>query len=181
MYVSIFDNVDVVSKVPVKVHIDKVLERIKTGESGVKENILKIRSVPQKDRRALKKNLMSVVFSGYLGKPIKKQSRSTGTEYDSYRDDASLSEHSGFCVIDIDHIESKDEVEYWKDTFSAIQYVYSVFISPSGDGLKIVYRIPADIKMHRGHYMAILDDIGAMTNLEVDTTSQNESRLCFIS
>jgi hypothetical protein len=94
MYVSIFDNVDVVSKAPVKVHIDKVLERIKTGESGVKENILKIRSVPQKDRRALKKNLMSVVFSGYLGKPIKKQSRSTGTEYDSYRDDASLSEHS---------------------------------------------------------------------------------------
>lgn len=181
MYVSIFENVDVVSKAPKKVHIDDVLERIRTGDKGVKENILKIRSVPQKDRRALKKKLQSVVFSGYLGNPVKKKSRTTGVDYNSYRDDASLSAHSGFCVIDIDHIDSKDEVEYWKDTFSGVQYVYSVFISPSGDGLKIIYRVPADIKMHRGHYMAILDDIGMITNLEVDTTSQNESRLCFIS
>jgi hypothetical protein len=181
MYVSIFENVDVVSKAPAKAHIDKVLERIKTGEKGIKDNILKIRSVPQKDRRALKKNLMSVVFSGYLGNPMQKTSRSTGTTYNSYRDDASLSEHSGFCVIDIDHISSKNEVEYWKDTFAGIKHVYSVFISPSGDGLKVIYKIPADIKMHRGHYMAILQDIGEMTNLEVDTTSQNESRLCFIS
>jgi hypothetical protein len=112
---------------------------------------------------------------------MQKTSRSTGTTYNSYRDDASLSEHSGFCVIDIDHISSKNEVEYWKDTFAGIKHVYSVFISPSGDGLKVIYKIPADIKMHRGHYMAILQDIGEMTNLEVDTTSQNESRLCFIS
>ena len=181
MYVSIFENVDVVSKKPKKVHIDDVLERIKTGDKGIKENILKIRSVAQSDRRALKKNLLSVVFSGYLGSPVKKVSRGTGGEYNSYRDDASLSEHSGFCVIDIDHIASKNEVEYWKDTFAGVKYVYSVFISPSGDGLKIIYRIPTDIKMHRGHYMAILQDIGELTNLEIDTTSQNESRLCFIS
>lgn len=176
MYVSVFPDIKKVTRPPAKVHVDKVLERIRTGDNGLKELVHRIRTADG-NREALKKELGAVVFSGYCGNGVEKINRSTGNKYLSYRDDPSLTEHSGLCVIDLDHL---DNVIKWKEHFMTDQYVYSVFVSPSGDGLKVLYRIPADIDMHRAHYRAVLDDLRGL-GLKVDSTSINEARVCFVS
>lgn len=179
MKVSVFKDVGKVTSLPSKVDVMKVLVRIGSGDNGLKEIIEEIRflSGDEETKNALKKQLGAVVFSGYCGNGIDKVSRSTGKKYVSYRDDASLSVHSGLCVIDLDHL---DDLLKWKAHFEGDKHVFSTFISPSGDGLKVIYRIPANVAMHRSHYHAILDDLVNL-GLVVDSTSINESRVCFIS
>ena len=179
MIVSVFKDVKKTTAPPTKVDVMKVLERIRSGDKGLGETIEEIRFLSgDEDAKAkLKKKLIAVIFSGICDNGIPKVSRSTGKKYISYRDDASLSEHSGLCVIDLDHL---DDLNKWKAHFEADVHVFSVFVSPSGDGLKVLYRIPADITMHRNHYRAILDDLQNI-GLEVDATSINETRVCFIS
>lgn len=178
MNVSVFVDVKKMTSPPSKVNVMTVLERIGSGANGLKELIDDIRLTDGKDKTDLKKQLGAVVFSGYCGKGIAKVNRSTGKQYTSYRDDASLSEHSGLCILDLDHLG--DDLQKWTEHFKTDKHVFSTFASPSGDGLKVLYRIPADIAMHRNHYRAIIDDF---TNLgiEVDVTSINETRVCFIS
>jgi energy-coupling factor transporter ATP-binding protein EcfA2 len=177
MYVSVFVDIKKVTSPPARVHVSKVLERIRTGDNGLAELIESIRK-GDGNREVLKKQLGAVVFAGYCGNGIPKVSRSTGAPYMSYRDDASLNEHAGLCVIDLDHLG--EDLDRWIEHFKTDKHVYSAFISPSGDGLKIIYRIPADIDMHRAHYRAILDDLQQL-GLKVDQTSINEARVCFVS
>lgn len=179
MNVSVFPSINKTYSPPQKVNVSKVLNRIKHGDKGLKGLIEEIRS-GKGNRDLLKEQLLAVIFSGYCGNPVKKTNRSTGLEYDSYRSDASLSEHSGLCVIDLDKLGSDDDVQRWKEHFKTDKHVYSVFISPSGDGLKVLYRIEPDIKMHRNFYRAIIRDLRSL-GLDVDTTSINESRVCYIS
>lgn len=176
MNVSVFPDIKKVTRPPSKVSVTKVIERIRNGDNGLKETIEKIRT-GDGNRESLKKELGAIVFSGYCGNGVEKVNRATGNKYLSYRDDPSLTEHSGLCVIDLDHL---DDVEKWKSHFKTDEHVYCAFISPSGDGLKILYHIPADIDMHRAYYRAILDDLQKL-GLKVDPTSINETRVCFIS
>jgi energy-coupling factor transporter ATP-binding protein EcfA2 len=176
MHVSVFADVKKVTRPPSRVNVDVVLERIRNGDNGLKELIAQIR-IADGNRELLKKQLGAVVFSGYCGNGVEKVNRSTGNKYLSYRDDPSLTEHSGLCVIDLDHLVN---LEKWIEHFKTDKHVYSCFVSPSGDGLKVLYRIPADIDMHRAYYRAILDELQGL-GLKVDSTSVNESRVCFIS
>lgn len=176
MYVSVFPDVKKVTRPPAKVHVDKVLERIRTGDNGLKELVHQIRT-GDGNREFLKKQLGAVIFSGFCGNGVEKVNRATGNKYYSYRDDPSLTEHSGLCVIDLDHLT---ELDKWQEHFSTDKHVYAHFVSPSGDGLKVLYKIPADIDMHRAHYRALLHDLQGL-GLEVDSTSINEARVCFVS
>lgn len=176
MHVSVFPDVKKVTRPPARVHVDKVLERIRTGDNGLKELVERIRT-GDGNREQLKKQLGAIIFAGYCGNGVEKINRSTGNKYLSYRDDPSLTEHSGLCVIDLDHLT---ELDKWQEHFSTDPHVYAHFVSPSGDGLKVLYRIPADIDMHRAHYRAILDDLQGL-GLKVDSTSINEARVCFVS
>jgi|GEM_PF-671013 len=181
MKVSVYKDIKDITTKPVEVDVMKVLERIGSGANGLREIIEEVRLMTgdEKTLKTLKKKLGAVVFSGYCGKPIDKISRSTGMAYKSYRDDASLSSHSGLAIIDLDEFESEEDIKKWKEHFKTDKHVFSVFDSPSKK-LKILYRIPADIAMHRNHYRAILEDLSKL-GLKVDTTSINESRVCWMS
>lgn len=105
----------------------------------------------------LKKYLPSICFSGKFEKRF---------------DDKCLI-HSGLAILDFDHVENLQEfkAEVCKD-----KYTFAAFISPSGDGLKVLVKIPADIQNHSAHYLGLIDKYP-----KLDTTSQNISRVCFIS
>ena len=124
MNVSVFPDVTKVTRPPSRVNVDTVLERIQSGDNGLAELIGKIRSADG-NRELLKKQLGAVIFSGYCGNGVEKVNRSTGNKYLSYRDDPSLTEHSGLCVIDLDHL---DNVNKWKEHFKADTHVYSLFL-----------------------------------------------------
>ncbi len=113
--------------------------------------------IPDKDA---KRELPVVMFSGKF----------------EGRKDEDLKEHSGVIVLDFDHIDVANS----KNAPATDEYILSCWVSPSGDGLKALVKI-AQTRKHRDHFRAIASYMDRQYGLEVDSTGQNESRLCFES
>lgn len=138
-----------------------ILERIKNGAS--KDVVKKIRSEKDKAiRNELKKQLPAVCFSGTFKK----------------RADAALIQHSGLICLDFDGYDKQKVLLQDKETLSKNKYVYSVFISPSGNGLKVLVRIPADPDNHVNYFNSLEK---YFNSAYFDKTSKNLSRVCYES
>jgi len=92
------------------------------------------------------------------------------------RKDSALDRHSGLIVLDFDHID----VEGSKTILATDQYIYSCWISPSGEGLKALVRV-SNPESHRDHFRALQAYFDNEYGLEVDPSGINESRACFDS
>jgi replicative DNA helicase len=137
------------------ISIPEALKRIKTGKS--KEAITNLRSETDEEKQQnMKKTLPSVCFSGEFTK----------------RSDDSLVKHSGLIVLDFDHVS---DIAARKKFFTEQPYVYAVWISPRGNGLKVLVRI-ADPTKHRDHFKSLAHQFP-----DVDPSGCNPSRLCFES
>jgi hypothetical protein len=160
--VTIFQNIrDTETPFFRDVHV--ILERIKDGAGATKELVKKIRLEKRKpERQELKKALPAICFSGTFNK----------------RTDASLLEHSGLICLDFDGYLKQKELLQDKETLSKNKYVFSVFISPSGNGLKVLVKIPADAENHTNYF----NSLEKYFNSEYfDKTSKNISRVCYES
>jgi len=141
--------------------IGLILDRIKNGKS--KEVVNAIRNEKDKEKmNKLKSTLPAICFSGTFNK----------------RNDSSLIDHSGFICLDFDGYANKKEVMEARNRIISDQYVYSCFISPSGNGLKVIVKIPKDSMNHK-HYFNSLQD--HFNDDHFDTTSKNISRVCYES
>jgi len=141
--------------------IGLILDRIKDGKS--KEVVNAIRNEKDKEKmNKLKSTLPAICFSGTFNK----------------RNDSSLIDHSGFICLDFDGYANKKEVMEARNRIISDQYVYSCFISPSGNGLKVIVKIPKDSMNHK-HYFNSLQD--HFNDDHFDTTSKNISRVCYES
>jgi len=158
--VTIFQNIKETAT-PFFRDVDTILERIKNGSS--KDLVKEIRNTSVKaDRNELKKNLPAICFSGKFNK----------------RNDSSLIEHSGLICLDFDGYTKQKDLLQDKENLSKNKYVYSVFISPSGDGLKVLVKIPADAENHVNYF----NSLEKYFNSErFDKTSKNLSRVCYES
>jgi len=135
--VTIFKNIKETST-PFHREVSKILERIQQGAS--KEVVKKIRLEKRKnERNELKKLLPAICFSGTFNK----------------RADSSIIEHSGLICLDFDGYEKQKELLIDKDLISKFKFVYSVFISPSGNGLKVLVKIPTDIENHTKYFNSL--------------------------
>jgi hypothetical protein len=89
--------------------------------------------------------------------------------------------HSGYMQIDLD---GKDNVGWTVDEMREIlraePRVVAAFVSPSGDGVKGVARIPADVSTHLGSFIAVREFF-AQHKLKVDEACKDPGRLCFVS
>lgn len=156
MMVSIFKHKGDVYSSPKIVHVDDVLESIHL--CNLQKKIDEIRGEENaKKKKELKGGLPNICFSGTF----------------KNRTDKGIIQHSGFAILDIDHIGA-ETVEQEKEKVKKLPFVYSCFISPSGDGLKILVRIPANKDTHHLHYAALVKLFP-----QSDTTSQNLSRVCY--
>lgn len=158
--VTIFQNIRETST-PFFRDVSVVLNRIKEGNS--KDLVKGIRSQSGKtERNELKKNLPAICFSGKFNK----------------RNDNSLVEHNGLICLDFDGYTKTKELLQGKENLSKNKYVFSVFISPSGDGLKVLVKIPADAENHVNYF----NSLEKYFNTErFDKTSKNISRVCYES
>ena len=134
--------------------ISEALRRIQEGKSAT--TIEAIRN----GAKDFKKNLPVVLFSG---------------EFKGRYDEA-LERHSQYIVLDFDHID----VAASKALLSTDPYVYSCWVSPSGDGLKALVKI-TNPERHRDHFRALRTYFHKQYDLEVDESGINESRACFES
>jgi len=143
------------------VHV--ILDRIKDGAGATKEIIKKIRLEKRKpERQELKKQLPAVCFSGTFNK----------------RTDASMITHSGLICLDFDGYVKQKELLQDKENLSKNKYVFSVFISPSGNGLKVIVKIPSDVENHINYFKSLERHFNSPY---FDKTSKNVSRVCYES
>ena len=158
--VTIFQSIKETSA-PFHRNVGVILERIKSGSS--KELVKKIRAEKRKpERQELKKQLPAICFSGIFTK----------------RSDASITEHSGLICLDFDGYQGQKELLQDKENLSKNKYVYSVFISPSGNGLKVLVKIPADQDNHINYFNSLEK---YFKSPYFDKTSKNVSRVCYES
>jgi hypothetical protein len=146
---------------PKYVEVDYVLQRIK--EEVCSDLVLKIRDEKDKSsRNILKKKLPCVLFSG---------------EFSSRADNA-LIQHSGFICLDFDGFENNEVLIFSKDYLIRDKYTYSVFTSPSGDGLKVIVKIPTEPEHHRSFFNGLKEYYNSPY---FDESCVNESRICYMS
>ena len=142
-------------------NVGVILGRIKSGSS--KDLIKKIRTEKNKlERNELKKLLPAICFSGTFNK----------------RTDASLMQHSGLICLDFDGYTSSKEMTEDKEKLRKNKFVYSVFVSPSGNGLKVLVKIPEDPENHINYFNSLEKYFNSKY---FDKTSKNVSRVCYES
>ena len=158
--ITIFKNIRE-TDTPFHRDVKMILERIRNGAS--KELVKKIRANNVKsERNEMKKDLPSICFSGIFKK----------------RGDQYLEHHSGLVCLDFDGYENSKEMLQDKQQLSEDKHVYSVFVSPSGRGLKVLVKIPADESNHTSYFNALEKHFA---NSHFDKTSKNISRVCYES
>ena len=158
--VTLFKNI-VETDTPFHRPVSLVLKRIKDGTT--KDLVKRIRLEKNKnERNELKKGLPAICFSGRFNK----------------RNDASLSEHSGIICLDFDGYDKKKELLSHKENLTKDSYVFSVFVSPSGNGLKVLIKVPADPDNHVNYFNALQKHFDSPN---FDKTCKNLSRVCYES
>lgn len=158
--ITIFKNIKETST-PYYRDVKVVLDRIKNGSS--KERVKLIRQEKDKsNRNKLKQDLPAVCFSGTFSK----------------RADTGLQDHSGLICLDFDGYKTKKDLMSDKDQLSKNKYVYSVFVSPSGNGLKALVKIPKDPDNHVGYFRALEE---YFQSEYFDKACKNISRVCYES
>ena len=158
--ITIFQNIKETST-PFYRDVRVILERTKEG--ATKELVKKIRAEKRKpERNELKKQLPAICFSGTFTK----------------RADSALIEHSGLICLDFDGYQKQKELLQDKENLCKNKYVYSVFISPSGNGLKVLVKIPADAENHTNYFNSLEKYFNSPY---FDKTSKNISRVCYES
>lgn len=142
-------------------NVDYIFDRIKIGKSKIL--VEAIRNEPDKsNRNILKKQLPSICFSGTFNQRI----------------DTGIIEHSGLICLDFDNFKTTKDLALWREKISKDKFTYSVFTSPSGDGLKLIIKIPANVLEHGMYFDAIKE----YWNCEYfDDSSRNISRVCYES
>jgi len=121
--VTVFKSIN--SHVPQYYNVTEVLDRIKRG---VNKNLIdQIRNEPNKEKRnTLKKSLLWICFSGKF----------------KTRHNDDLLKHSGLMCLDFDNFPNTQTLFTWKGKLKSDIHTYTVFVSPSGNGLKVLFRVP---------------------------------------
>jgi len=153
MKVTIFKNVYDKTN-PHHVSLQQALSRIQDGKS------LTTISDVRDGETEKKKQLPVVCWSGEF----------------SERADEALFEHSGFIVLDFDHVD----VDSTKTSLATDNYVHSCWVSPSGHGVKALVKV-TNPERHRDHFRALVKYFDSQYGLDVDESGINESRACFES
>jgi hypothetical protein len=157
--VTVFSKVTDVEN-PFYKEINEVLLSFKDGSNKEKINAIR-RLSEKKERNLLKSKLKSICFSGEF----------------SRRDSKNIVNHSGFACLDFDNVGSINDANGLRDSLMDNEYIYSAFVSPSGDGVKAIVKVPKDIPNYKKYYEAICETFDS----KLDTSTKDISRVCYES
>lgn len=161
--ISIFRSLYEAKDVPYIVTLEKALNRIKTGKKSL--SLIKAIRVCKDDeqRNEMKRNLPCYVFSGEFKE----------------RNQQGLIKHSGLCILDFDKFPDRETMQQSIDIIKSNPHVLSAFISPSGNGIKVLIRIPECDKISHPKYFKEFQN---KYNYDFfDMSNSNIDRVCFES
>jgi hypothetical protein len=111
----------------------------------------------------LKKNLQGLTWSGTF----------------SRRANEALIQYSGLICVDLDLLgERLAEV---REKLKASLYLFALFLSPTADGLKAIFRVRPDPSKHFGSFLALQQHVLELTGVQIDESGKDLARLCFVS
>ena len=160
MEITIFKDIKETAQ-PFFRNVEVILKRIQEGSS--KDLVKRIRSEKDKEKRnLLKQQLPAICFSGTFNK----------------RNDTSLQQHSGLICLDFDGYKTNKDMLQEKERLSKNKYIFALFISPSGKGLKAVVKIPKEPDNHKNYFLSLQHYLNSEY---FDKTTKNISRVCYES
>lgn len=161
MQITVFKNIHE-TQVPYHRPIEWAIERIKKGKN--KELIDYIRSLQDKnERNKAKIQLPSYLFQGTF----------------SHRSKSGIEKFIGLIALDFDHIGTMDDVIEFKERIIQLEYTYLAFISPSGDGLKVFFKVDdTDLDNYINYFNSIETYLSSPF---FDSNVKDFSRVCFES
>ena len=106
--------------------IDKILDVIKTDSYyHLKDKVSSVRKAKDKDEADEKKSFLPLVCWNGIFKC--RESNIT-----------SITTYSSYTALDFDHFNSDEEIMKFKERLKGIEWVYAVYVTPSGMGLKAI-------------------------------------------
>ena len=164
MYVSIFKNfIEVVEQQP----ITSILADIKNGK--YKNGITYLRKslaenktdAYEKGKKLLLAFTPSATFIG-------------GRKLEFIKD------YTGVLILDIDKL-SPEQLKQTSLKANQCEYTFASFISPSGNGLKILVKVNTDKALHKEAFLKVQAYYETLLNLQIDKSGKDITRLCFFS
>ena len=143
---------------PAAKELEYYLQRIKDGKNEKLISQLRL-EVDLDKKKEIKNNLPAVTFCGQF----------------TLRNKENLKQGSGFAILDFDKLEN---VVKEKELLKSNNYIFSAWISPSGNGLKALVKIP--IISNDIEYKHIFKQLQQIFPT-VDPSGSDITRLCFES
>ena len=172
---SFWENMKDVKQIET-VSIGHIVERIQSDD--LKKIIRKVRRLRRKDILNDDRHTVTGSLQYTLSKPEKEKLPSIiPSGIFSKRSKGGLLEYKNLMAVDYDHIPEK-EVESLRITLMENPHVYTVFVSPSGEGLKVIVPVKGTEKTHRDTYLQWGKDF---PNKYWDKNVHDYSRLMFLS
>jgi Virulence-associated protein E/VirE N-terminal domain/Domain of unknonw function from B. Theta Gene description (DUF3874) len=91
-----------------------------------------------------------------------------------------LAEYSKCIILDIDKLNEKD-LQNATHLANQSEFTFASFISPSGNGLKILVKISSDKANHKEAFLLVQGHYESILKLEIDKSGKDVTRLCFYS
>jgi hypothetical protein len=148
-----------------KVEVQEVLQKIENGHwkdqiNDIRYHVKNGRSI---EASQIKGNLPAVTISATF-----KERRKIGF----------VDKYSGLLHLDYDKLEHIEEV---KANLISIPYTYSAFISPSGNGVKVLVKCDSDISTHTTAFNNLRGYYDKIVGVESDKSVKDITRLCYVS
>ncbi len=91
-----------------------------------------------------------------------------------------LAEYSNTIILDIDKLSKEDLIKA-SHLANQSEFTYASFISPSGNGLKILVKISTPKSEHKESFLKVQAHYEELLKLEIDKSGKDITRLCFYS
>ena len=148
-----------------KAEVQKVLQQIKKGHWKKQINDMRyhLKNGNENEAVKIKSNLPCMTISATFKERRKKD------YVDSY---------TGLLHLDYDKLENAEEV---KTNLISIPYTYSAFISPSGNGVKVLVKSDNAMSSHEVAFNSLREYYDKIVNVESDSSVKDITRLCYMS
>lgn len=148
--------------------LSEILDTIRTGSSGIAELIHQIRAENDADARRELKIQLPYFLMG---------------EFQNNRRENKAFVQTQFLILDFDHIGMANELKAFRSQLSEDSQVLAHFVSPSGDGVKVIVRLDRALTSTE-QYRRTYDEISRTFHQRHGKACDNRNdpaRACFIS
>lgn len=100
--------------------------------------------------------------------------------FDRGRKADKITTYSKFLILDIDDL-TPELLKSTKLKIIGNKHTYAVFVSPSGNGLKVLVRVTSELDQHDMMYRQVSSYFEGVLGVKIDPSGKDVSRLCFMS